>query len=167
MGHPVDGPLKKTQCMLNGSRAQISKVPENTVVQAGDTYIELSDNVKNLGMYFDKHMLFENHITELYKKSFGIRIYINCIKDLFSNAIRTMVVQTLVLSLVKYGMAVWGTTNKTMLMKVQKLQNFPVKVAVGGRRRSDHASPILKDLRWLNILKKCAYEKCLVIFSKK
>ncbi len=56
---------KKTQCILIGSRTQLSKVPENTVVQAGDTYIKLSNNVKNLGMYFDKHMLFENHITEL------------------------------------------------------------------------------------------------------
>ncbi len=73
-------------------------------------------------------------------------MYINRIKDSFSSETRTMVVQTLVLSLINYGMAVWGTTNKTLLMKVQKMQNFAAKVAVGGRRRSDHASPILKDL---------------------
>ncbi len=96
---------KKTQCMLIGSRTQLSKVPENTVVQAGDTYMELSDNVKNLGMYFDKHMLFENHITELCKKSFGILMYINRIKDLFSSETRAMVVQALVLSLINYGIA--------------------------------------------------------------
>lgn len=156
---------KKTQCMLIGSRAQLSKTAGNIVVQAGDAHIQLSDNIKNLGMYFDKHMLFENHITELCKKSFGILMYINRIKDLFSSETRTMVVQTLVLNLMNYGMAVWGTTSKTLLTKVQKLQNFAAKVAVGGRRRSDRASPILKDLGWLNIRKKCVYEQCLVIFN--
>ncbi len=85
------------------------------------------------GMYFAKHMLFENHITELCKKSCGILMYINRIKDLFGSETRTMVVQKLVLSLINYGMAVWATTNKTLLMKVQKLQNFAGKVAVGGR----------------------------------
>ena len=92
-------------------------------------------------------------------------MYINRIKDLFSSETRTMVVQTLVLNLMNYGMAVWGTTSKTLLTKVQKLQNFAAKVAVGGRRRSDRASPILKDLGWLNIRKKCVYEQCLVIFN--
>ncbi len=29
-------------------------------------------------------------------------------------------------------MAVWATTNKTLLMKVKKLQNFAAKVAVEG-----------------------------------
>ncbi len=118
--------IKKTQCMLIGSRTQLSKIPENTVVQAGDTYIELSDNVKNLGMYFDKHMLLKKkkNITKLCKTSFGILMYIDRIKDLFSSETRTIVVQTLVLSLMNYGMAVWGTTNKTLLMKVQTLQNF-------------------------------------------
>ncbi len=81
-------------------------------------------------------------------------MYINRIKDLFSSDTRTMVVQTLVLGLINYGMAVWATTNKTLLMKVQKVQNFVTKVAVGGRHISDHASPILKDLGWLNIHKK-------------
>ncbi len=63
-------------------------------------------------------------------------MYINPIKDLFSSETRTMVEQTLVLRLINYGMAVWGTTNQTMLMKVQKLQNFAARVAAGGRHRS-------------------------------
>lgn len=39
-----------------------------------------------------------------------------------------------------------GNTNETK--KVQTLQNFSAKVAVGGRPRSDQASPILEDFEW-------------------
>ncbi len=112
--------------MLIGSRVQLSELPDNTVVQASDTYFQLTDNVKNLDMYIDKH------ITELCKMSFGILMYINRIKDLFSSETRTVVVLTLVLISISYGMAVWGTTNKTVIESKKK--NFAAKAAVGGRR---------------------------------
>ncbi len=98
--------------------------------------------LKNLGVLFDKHMLFDTHITEMTKKAFGVLMFVNRIKELFSSKARKIVIQTLVLSIVNCGMTVWGTTNKSQLKRVQKLYNFSAKVAVGGRSRYDHASPI-------------------------
>ena len=92
-------------------------------------------------------------------------MYINRIRNLFSINARTTVVQTLVLSLVNYGMMIWGTTNKTQLKRAQKILNFAAKVAVGGRPKRDHASPILEELKWLQISKKCDYEYCVFMFN--
>ncbi len=103
-------------------------------------------------------MLFDKHITEMKKKAFWTLMYVNRIKDSFSNKIRTTVIQTLVLSIANYGLPIWGTTNKTQMKRVQQLYNFSAKVAVGGRSRYEHASPILDELRWLNVSKKCDYE---------
>ncbi len=74
-------------------------------------------------------------------------MYINRIRNLFSTKTRTAVVQALVLTLINYGRAVWGTTNKTQLKRVQKILNFSAKEAVGGRSKYDHAYPTLDELR--------------------
>ncbi len=79
-----------------------------------------------MGVYFDKH------ITELTKKAFETVMYINCIKEIFSSRARKIFIETLVLSIINYGVTIWGTTNKTQLKRVQKLYNFAAKVAVGG-----------------------------------
>ena len=157
--------MNKTQCMFIGSRTLLSRIPNETVIQAGDTCIHPCDSLKNLGVFFDKHMLFDTHITEMTKKAFGVLMFINRIKDLFSSKARKIVIQTLVLSIMNYGMMVWGTTNKSQLKRVQKLYNFSAKVAVGGRSRYDHASPILDELNWLNTSKRIQYEHCIFMYN--
>ncbi len=39
------------------------------------------------------------------------------------------------------GGGCWGTTNDTLMATVQKLQNFAVRVAIGGVKKYDHVSP--------------------------
>lgn len=157
--------MNKTKCMFIGSRNLLSKIPCNTVLHADDARIQPCDSLKNLGVHFDKHMLFDTHITEQTKKAFGTLMYINRIRELFSGKARKIVIETLVLSIVNYGIAIWGNTNKTQLKRVQKLYNFSAKVAVGGRSRREHASPILEELQWLNIVKKVDFEHCLLMYN--
>ncbi len=153
------------QCMFIGSRNLLARIPNDTVIHAGNTCIQPCDSIKNLGVLFDKHMLFDTHITEMTKKTFGVLMLINRIKELFSSKARKIVIQTLALSIVNYGMTVWGTTNKSQLKRVQKLYNFSAKVAVGGRSRYGHASPILEELKWLNVTKRIQYEHCILMYD--
>lgn len=60
-------------------------------------------------------------------------------------------------------MMVWGTTNKT---RIKRVHFFSAKVAMVGRSKYDHASPILDELRWPQITK-CDYEQCVFMFSIK
>ncbi len=48
---------------------------------------------------------------------------------------------------------------------LKKLQNFAVKVAIGGASKFDHAAPILNKLHWLPIRQKVIYEQCLTSFK--
>ncbi len=45
----------------------------------------------------------------------------------------------------------WGTTTNTLLTKVQKLQNFAAKVAEGKAQKYDQVTPVIKELKWLNV----------------
>ncbi len=85
-------------------------------------------------------MTFDLHVNEV-NKVVGTLMYIYRISLDFEKRTRTIVVQSLVLSIVNYCLRIWGTTNATLLNNVQKLQNFAAKVPVGGARQYDHISP--------------------------
>ncbi len=78
-------------------------------------------------------------------------MHVNRISLNFEKRTRTIVVQSLVLSIVNYCIRIWGTTKATLLNNVQKLQNFAAKVAVGGVRKYNHISSFIKELKCLKV----------------
>ncbi len=78
-------------------------------------------------------------------------MYTNRIQDLLSKEARLITVETLVLSHINNGITIWSTANITQLKRVNKLQSFAVKVAIGEAFKFDHANPILNKLQWLPI----------------
>jgi len=87
------------------------------------------------------------------------------IKENFDKSTRIEVVETLVLSLINYCSRIWGSTNKTQIKRVQKLQNFAAKVAHGNSRKYDYATPIINELKWLKVEQKCFNYICTVTCS--
>ena len=156
---------QKTQCIFIGSHHYISKIPVDTAIKFGDSYIVPSTQVKNLGLYIDRHMSFNIHVDEIRKKVMGILFYLNRIKDHFDKKTRTTIVETLALSQVNYCSLVWGSANKTQIHCVQLLQNFAAKVAEGNSRKYDHVTPILKDLNWMNITEKLFYDISIMMYK--
>ncbi len=135
---------KKTQCMFIGTRGLLSKIPPNTHLKMNGNEIVPCSSLKNLGIYFDNHLLFDKHITEISEKVYGTIMQINRLWDCFNENTRITVITSLVLSIINYGISTWGTTNYQQTERVQKLQNFAAKVALGGATRRDHVNPFLK-----------------------
>ncbi len=53
--------------------------------------------------------------------------------------------------------------NDTLMSGVQKLQNFAVRVAMGGAKKYDHVSPFHKELQWLHENQKHVFEVATTI----
>ena len=163
----MDGLLlnpKQNQCIFIANRQLLSRIPPDTFIDCEGVSIYPSMHVKNLGVHFDRYMLFDVHIAELSKKITGILMFINRVSENFDKTTRKTVVQSLVLSVINYCISIWGSTTKTLLHTVQKLQNFAAKVAVGGARKCDHVTPIMKELKWLNVEDKYFLEKCSIVY---
>ena len=135
----------KTQCMFVGSRQLISFISPNTVIEFGNTAITPSKSVKNLGVFMDQYMLFDIRINHISSKINGSLRYLNRIKESFDKESRIIVVQSLVLSIINYCLKVWSVTTQQQIEIVQKLENFAAKVAYGGARKYDHATPIFAN----------------------
>ena len=144
--------------MIVGSRALTSQIPQNTCLRVGGTNIVPSSSLKNLGLCFDAHMTFDAHINHISRKVFSTIVYINRMKNNFNCNSRIIVVQSLVLSIINFGIRIWGTANTTRLQQIQKLQNFAAKVALGGGAKHDRATPFIKELGWLKVREKYKHE---------
>ena len=155
----------KTQCIFIGSRQNIARIPEDVIIRFGSSNIKPNICVKNLGVYFDQYMTFERHIDEMHKKTMGSLIYLNRVKNMISADVRVVLVQALALSYLNYCPNIWGTTNKTQLHRVQKLQNFAAKVAIGKGKKYDRATPFIEQLNWLKIDKKCMLNTCILTYK--
>ena len=51
--------------------------------------------------------------------------------------------------------------------RVQKLQNFAARVAVGGASKFDHVTPLFEKLNWLKMDARYIYEVSLLVFKIK
>ena len=156
---------KKTQVIFIGSRQYISRIPNDISINFSGNVISPSKQVKNLGVYFDNYMNFNIHIDEMTRKISGLLFYLNRIKDQLDSTIRTIVVQSLVLTVLNYCSTIWGMANKTQIDRVQKLQNFAAKVSVGGLRKYDHVQPAFEKLKWLKVKNKINHDICIIVFK--
>ena len=53
----------------------------------------------------------------------------------------------------------------SLIHVVQKLQNFASKNNIGGMKKYDHVSPVIKELNWLNIENKITYDICVFMYK--
>ena len=125
--------------------------------------ISPSTSVKNLGIHFDNHLLFDTRITKITRKVFATILFINRLKAHFATPTIIIVVQSLVMRILTCGISIWGATNITQNQRIQKLQNFAAKVALGGAAKSEHAAPFLRELKWHKI--KQQYEFNIASFT--
>ena len=51
------------------------------------------------------------------------------------------------------------------MKRVQKLQNFAARVAIGTVRKYEHISPFLSELGWLKVKDKFTFDVCVFVFK--
>ncbi len=133
----------------------MSQVPPNTCWQVYVADTLPSSPIKNLGVYFDFHMTSNIHVNKRSKKILDIVLYINRSKECCNRRARITLMQTLVLSVIKYGWKTWGAADISPTQQLKHLQNFAAKVASGqGANEFDHATSFLRGLCWLKVHQK-------------
>ena len=102
-------------------------------------------------------MLFDTQVTYISKKCFGTLLFLNSLKDNFDKNTRMILIESLVLSIINYCLMIWGNTATYHIQLVQKTQHLVAKVTLGGNKL-DHATPHMRELKWLKICDMYKYE---------
>ena len=105
--------------------------------------------VRNLCVLFDKHLTWDPHVSALVKKCNGILIGLSHVRHQIPRErdLLPTLVSALVLSHVHYCLAVYGNGSDKNIQRLQKIQNFALRV-VSGRRKFDHISDVREELGW-------------------
>ena len=154
----------KTQFLFIGSRHCIRQLPENVSIRVNNDNIKPNESIKNLGVTMDKYFSFDSHIENIYRKMKGTLYFLNRNKSNFDEISRKLVIEALVMSSISYCSTVWNGASKLNIQKLQNIQNFASKVAIGNGKKYDHATPYINELEWLKIENKVVYDVCSFIY---
>ena len=137
----------KTQLLVLGSRQTLKQLPPVTLSVHGAIITE-SQRVKNLGLVLDKTLSFENHIDQIVGKCTGQLLGLHHARHRLPRDTLKPLVSSLVLSLLRYCITVYGSCSAQRMHRIQKVINFGARV-VTGRRKHDRISDAVHDLGWL------------------
>lgn len=120
----------KSQCIFFTRRIKASNKP-STGLKFEDIEISWSDEVKYLGVLFDKRITFKSHVDYACNKALKfIRILYPLINRRSSLYIdnKMLLYKSIFRAILTYGAPVWASCAKTHLLKVQRVQNKCLKI---------------------------------------
>ncbi len=154
----------KTEFLTIGSRQQLLKVPSDLCLSIGQDVVKRSLSARNLGVIFQSSMSLEEHVKSVCKSCYFHIRNISKIRYLLDIQTTKTLIQTLVISRLDYCNALFYNISGTLLTKLQRIQNSAARV-ISRTRRSDHISPILKDLHWLPVKFRIHYKILLLTYN--
>ena len=153
----------KTELLLLGSTHQ-HKICNEISITVGESNINSSDCVRNLGAYFDKYLLMDEFIS---KKLCCLQIELRKIrrirKYLTTSATKTLI-QSLFISRLDYASCLLLGVAKYKIDQLQKLQNTAARIILN-KDRSHNAHSLLYELHWLPVHIRINF-RCLVYVYK-
>jgi len=123
-----------------------------------------SPSARDLGLQVDNALSYDEHVTETVSSCIGSLCQINRVKHLFDARTLERVITALVFSKLYYCSPVCPNTSKKNISKLQKVLNFACRI-ITGKRKFDHITPVLRELRWLPVISFLKYTLGVLAFK--
>ena len=143
---------------LNGSKTEaIIFHPPRTVVnpgqisiKIGNDSIDLSHEIKSLGVTLDSKMKLAKHVNLTCRSAFFHLRRISKVRKQLNKNITETLVNSFITSRLDYCNSLLCALPNKIIQKLQYVQNGAAKLILLKRKR-DHVTPLLKELHWLPI----------------
>ena len=153
----------KSEVLLCGSKSGLSKVSVDSVV-VGDCSVAPSKKVRDLGLILDSGLTLQDHISSVVRTcSFHLRT-LGKLRPLISQHAANSIAVGLILSRLDYCNSCLWALPQQELRRLQLVQNTAARI-VTRTRKSEHISPVLRDLHWLPVVKRVDYKVLCLAFK--
>ena len=144
----------KTEVIIFTPTQHKNKVPKITTNDNGkDIELEVSQQLKILGVYVDSNLKWDYQVTKLRQKTIGIVKHLHRVNKLLPLKTKLKLYDSLVASHLNYADVIWSGCNQANKQKLQGVQNFALK-SILGWKKSDSASQARQTLQYLNLEEK-------------
>ena len=137
----------KTQLITFGTQQLLKGVPPIQIHFDGETITETS-KVRNLGLTMDRHMSFRPHLDQVTGCCTGILLGLTAARHWLPREVMVMLVNSLVISRLRYCLAVYGNSSSETRNRIQKIINFSARTVTGLSKR-ERVSHVIRSLNWL------------------
>ena len=134
---------------------------EQLQIRCGTEVIEQVDEMKILGVIFDKHLTWKPHIAKIIKDCYSTLKTLKLIRRLLPYNVRKQLATSLVLSKMDYSNVLLNDIPQYQINKLQKVQNAAAGFVLNRRA---NINDVIK-LKWLPVKERINYAIAILIFK--
>ena len=155
----------KTEVIIVGTPTQVSLCKSiSTSITLGNSNIDFSTVIKNLGVTFDESLSFLDHIKFTRKNAFNILNSLRHIRGFFDqNSFKTIVL-SLISTKLDYCNSLFSNLPSASINLLQSIQNYAARL-ICHRNTSSHVTPLLKELHWLPVRARIDFKILLITYK--
>ena len=135
-----------------------------TSINLNENIIPISHSVRSLGVTLDKNLSLEQHVSNVCKVAYFELRRISSIRHFLTTDATKTLVCAFVLTRIDYCNSLLGGAPKTLLDKLQRVQNNAARL-VSKSSKNEHITPILKSLHWLSVPSRISYKISSITYS--
>lgn len=128
----------------------------NMNIRYKNILIRETQEVKIVGVTFDKSLNFENHINNLRKKANPEINYLQRLRHFNPRHILNLLYRTTILPSLTYSCHIWGYTYKSHILNLERLHNRAARII--SDNFTDRIDLVLKKLNWLQFKNEISVE---------
>ena len=119
---------------------------------------------RDLGIYIDQSITYNDHITKTASNCPHKLIQINRIKHLFDKKTLILLMNSFIFSKLLQCSTVWSNTSRSNIKKLQLVQNFTAHIILG-LGKFHHISQGIRSLNWLPVCNRLYLNDAIMIFK--
>ena len=152
----------KTEVLWCSSARRQYQIPTSPV-RVGDTSVLPVRAVRDLGIYIDADVSMSAHVTATVRACFAALRQIRSMRRSLSRDALLTVLRALVVGRVDYCNSVLAGISGILLQRLQSAMNAAARL-VFSARRSEHTTPLLRELHWLKVPERVQFRLCVLVY---
>ena len=162
--------MSENQLTLNDSKMEVLHVSsrfrqrqELGAITSGGSQVGPSPSLRDLGVILDCHLTMQQHVNNTCKKASLALRRIGRVRHYLNSRTTEILVHAFITSLLDSCNCLLLGAPERELGKLQRIQNSAARLV--SKERSQHITPILRDLHWLPVQLRIRYKVILIVFK--
>lgn len=150
----------KTEVLWCSSGRRRHQIPAGPV-RIGNTSVLPVSVVRDLGVYVDADLTMKTHVTAAVRASFAALRQIRSVRRSLTRETLLTLIRALVTTNVDYCCSALAGISGALLQRLQSVFNAAARL-VFSVRRSEHTTPLLRELHWLKVPERIQFRLCVL-----
>ena len=155
----------KTKAMVCGSSYYINNLPAvASDILIGDTRIQFSSSIRNLGLLIDDKLCWKEHVNEICRRANTLMYRLRRLRASTTLNLRKYLIQVLLWPIIDYCSLAYCNISKDQDMMLQRVVNTGIQY-IYGVTRDEHITQYTRQLGWTTYVDRRFYFAATIFYK--